>query len=126
MKIVSCRALSTAQLSEVGLLGLRTLPMLHITDVYRGRGNIIVGGFRQYRWDTTSKGWVTWLSWGGLPYEAKGGWFQLVWGCPPTGGDLDVWNHVRDGKKIQAIKAARAIYGMGLKEAKEYVEQNYY
>jgi ribosomal protein L7/L12 len=37
--------------------------------------------------------------------------------------DVDVARILANGKKIEAIKVAREKYGLGLKEAKDYVEQ---
>jgi hypothetical protein len=56
---------------------------------------------------------------------------QKVGTAPPdlTPDELLVWNNaavrgfIRDEKKIQAIKEARSLTGMSLKEAKDFVER---
>lgn len=46
---------------------------------------------------------------------------HLVAGMPPQ-VDADISRMAAKGDKIQAIKLARERYGLGLKEAKDYVE----
>ncbi|MFC1591953.1 ribosomal protein L7/L12 [Thermodesulfobacteriota bacterium] len=42
---------------------------------------------------------------------------------PENATDTDILNLARQGRKIQAIKWYRALHGVGLKEAKEAVEE---
>ncbi len=64
------------------------------------------------------------LSWGSSP-----GYIQLPRAAPPSAmpslgpdGDRDVRVLLASGQKIQAIKLVRELTGIGLKEAKDYVE----
>ena len=64
------------------------------------------------------------LSWGSSP-----GYIQLPRAAPPSAmpslgpdGDRDVRLLLASGQKIQAIKLVRELTGIGLKEAKDYVE----
>jgi ribosomal protein L7/L12 len=64
------------------------------------------------------------LSWGRSP-----GYIQLPRAAPPSAmpslgpdGDRDVRVLLASGQKIQAIKLVRELTGIGLKEAKDYVE----
>jgi hypothetical protein len=53
---------------------------------------------------------------------------SMLGGAPPLGGpesgavDPEVQQLVNDGRKIEAIKVVRTRTGMGLKEAKDYVD----
>ena len=42
---------------------------------------------------------------------------------PPDLSDAQIYDLARNGKKLQAVKYYRQLHGVGLKEAKEAVEQ---
>ena len=44
-------------------------------------------------------------------------------GVPPELSDEDILREAREGRKIQAIKWYRSLYGVGLREAKQAVER---
>ena len=120
MKLTTTHSLKHQLVMVTGVCGIKVVPQYQATT-------IPIGVITWTRWIEASQAWDTWVTWSSPPITmGKGYYTQIVWGQPPQGGDLEVLEHVRAGRKIQAIKAARARYGMGLKDAKEYVEQNYY
>ena len=51
---------------------------------------------------------------------------KKLWSCFSIPNDLtddDVHDLIQKGRKIEAIKAYRAVHGVGLKEARDAVEQ---
>ncbi len=58
----------------------------------------------------------------GLPIIATGGSNSFNLNVLP----LSIGTYLKAGNVIGAIKEARTLYGLGLKEAKDYVEQYFY